>query len=121
MLSVTVLALLWMIAFHFYMESKFDRLRSDLLLILGGRNGGGGLQAALSEIPPFYNPQPYSAPDSAGLLPTIAEIAYDAPENWTPSRATAGDGPVPAVLPAYEGDDVYAQYASFPRLNPSPI
>ncbi len=98
MLSVHIIALVWMIAFHFYMELKFDRLRSDLI----NMSRGNPMRSTDIRLPSYHvqqiQPQAHGSADSASLLPTVAEIASNAP-------VSSGQ-----LLPAYEDSDVYARF-----------
>lgn len=108
MYRVIVLALVWMILFHFYVEHKFDRLRSDLIRISQGHVGGvthPNVAASSNVIvPPFHVQQMKPAqPHYGSLLPTVADIAA-APANAPPGGA---------LLPAYEdAADIYMPFGA---------
>lgn len=107
-----------MMVFHFYIEHKFDRLRTELMLRMSGTSVGSTSRSEIV-LPPYHVQQMQPAPhasgamaDNSSLLPTVADIATDTISNqWTYSNDPAGPSQSSGMLPAYEQGDVFAKYA----------
>ncbi len=109
MLSILVVTLVWMIVFHFYIEAKFDRLRSDLLRFISLQSGAADPNLSVS-LPQYHAPYQQMSTNvlqGSSLLPTAAEIA---PDVAVAAAQATNVTPPKGLLPAYENGDVYAQF-----------
>ena len=105
-----------MIVFHFYIENKLDRLRTELMIqTISHRDASSRPDLVL---PPYHVQQMQPAPhgpaiaDNSSLIPTVADIAVDnVSTQWTYSSDTPSTTSVSGLLPPYEDGDMFAKYS----------